>query len=355
MFLSKLKEEKTREAKKFGISPDHTACNFMMEFIEADRQSKQADALAYKVGAGMGMNPCEQDAYVASVRETANELNLAPDISKLDRKENRLFALAEEGAKMLDNLTVGIEENLSLSKSGFAEARILCSTIVTNIQPELKNEIDMDDMMDRYSLLLCDATLFDCDNTEDLFGYINSRIRFYREQITEMKAMSGLQVFQPNNAIAKIFNAIYRHPECENPSIIIASEISPNDVIMFRGQLEKVINHLQWQRAQIDGCSESQSQGFFLQSEIESTLMLLFPESRRSEINQDVVALMSDVMLENLRKGELKAEISSKLPMPLRQKFTQLAVKIKEYSSTHDDIDSMIESAQNNVINKFSN
>ena len=40
MIFSKLKEEKPLEAQKFGIKPDFTICNFMLEFLEEDRQKK---------------------------------------------------------------------------------------------------------------------------------------------------------------------------------------------------------------------------------------------------------------------------------------------------------------------------
>ena len=71
------------------------------------------------------------------------EQNLAPDISQLDREENKLFALANEGVSYLDEINPLTEDDKSyrLNENGRFEARILCSTMVIDLHSHFKNEI----------------------------------------------------------------------------------------------------------------------------------------------------------------------------------------------------------------------
>lgn len=352
MIFSKLKEEKPLEAQKFGIKPDFTVCNFMLEFLEEDRQKKMGDDMTRRIGQNMGMSPEEIEALAESVNKTSEELNIAPDITNLDREENKLFHLAEEGAKMLDDLIVGISGRLQLSKAGLAEARILCSTIVIELTPDFKNQIDLDVEADRYFLLLHDPTMFDCDNVSDTIGFLNSRIAFYNKEVPEALSLNAIQAMQPDTALARIFNVLYKHPETETPEAIISGEISPNDLVMLRGQLEKVVKYLQNKSRQIRN-GISSTDGDKLQKEIEETLMLLFPASKRSEVNQDMAFILTDVILRDLRAGNINSGPFGALPPYIRDKFINLASKIKSYSEGHYDTDDVIEAAQTEVVNKF--
>ena len=324
----------------------------MLEFLEEDRQKKMGDNLAQRMGQNLGMSSEEIDALVESVNKTSEELNIAPDITNLDREENKLFHLAEEGAKMLDDLVVGLSGRLKLSKAGFAEARILCSTIVIELAPDFKNEIDLDVEADRYFLLLHDPTMFDCDNVSDTIGFLNSRIAFYNKEVPEALSLNAIQALQPDTALARIFNVLYRHPETETPEVIVPGEISPNDLVMLRGQLEKVVKYLQNKSRQIRNGINS-TDGDRLQKEIEETLMLLFPASKRAEVNQDMAFILTDVILRDLRVGNINSGPFGALPPYIRDKFINLASKIKSYSEGHYDTDDVIEAAQTEVVNKF--
>lgn len=352
LFISKLKNEKLIEARRFGISPDFTVCNFMLEFIEEDRQKKAEMDITQRIGGSLGVMAEEMDTFASSVSETSEDLNLAPDISNLDREENKLFHLAEEGAKMLDNLTIGITNQIRLSKAGFAEARILCSTIVIDLTSNFKNEIDLDKQMDRYFLLLADPTMFDCDNVEDVIGFLNSRIAFYNKEVQKAINLNALQILQPNNALGRIFNTLYLHPETENPENLVPGEITPNDLVMFRGLFEKVVKHLQNKSRQIHS-SATLTDGDKLQAEIEQSLMLLFPESKRAQITQDMVIVMTDVILEDIKSGKINSRTFDVLPSHIKSNFVSLTSKIQNYSRTNTDIDDIIKAAQNNVANKF--
>lgn len=354
--ISRLKDEKIKEARQYGISQDFTICNFMIEIIDEYRQEKTSDDLSSRVSRNIGeqlnMTPDEIEQLTKSIQSKEKELNLAPDISRLDREENKLFALAEEGARMLDNITIGISNRAKLSKSGFAEARILCSTLVIDLHSNFKNEIDMDIQTDRYFLLLADATLFDTENIDNNIEYINSRIAFYKEQVSIARLLTPLQLIQPNNALAKIFNAIYLHPGCKNPGTIKSDEVTTNDVIMFRGPFEKVIRHLKVNRDKICG-TQIENEGDRLQSEIEEALMLLFPESEHSQVSQDIAYLMTDTMLAQLKQGNLDSAITAIMSPDIRNKFSHVATEIQRYSVHHNDIESIIEEAQLNVTKKF--
>jgi hypothetical protein len=352
ILISKLKNEKINEARKFGISPDFTISNFMIEFIDEDRQKKSSNKLLNQIGKNLNMTPDKFEQFAKSVENKVDELNIAPDISGLDREENKLFALAEEGARMLDNLPLGPSNNVKLSQSGFAEARILCSTIVIDLHSNFQNEIDLDDQTDRYFLLLTDASMFDIEGTNNIIGFLNSRIAFYKEQVSIVKFSNILQLLQPDGALAKIFSTIYLHPECEHPENIKPDEVSTNDIIKFKVQFEKVVRHLKFNRNKICG-NQTGNDSDILQSEIEEALMLLFPESKRAQVNQSLAYLLTSTILAQLKSGSIKPSITASMPSEIRIKFSQLASKIQKYSVNHNDIETIIEEAQTNIVNKF--
>lgn len=140
--IDTLKREKIKEAQQFNISPDHTACNFMIEFLVEKQEKERTQSLGRKIAENLNVPEDKIDDFLREIEEKEAELNLAPDISRLDREENKLFHLAEEGANMLDNLTVGLDKELTLTEQGKAEALVLCSTLVMSLHSNFQNEID---------------------------------------------------------------------------------------------------------------------------------------------------------------------------------------------------------------------
>ena len=354
--IANLKEEKIKESKAFNISPNNTYCNLLLEWIiehqEKLLQSQLTDVIAKK----LGLNSEEKNQFEKSIQENMDNLKIAPDISKLDREENKLLALAEEGAKMLDNLVVNVgEEHLRLTNAGFAEARLLCSVIVMkDLHSNFENEIDMDNEIDRFFLLLHDKTIYDCDKIEDTIKFINDRIKFYKTEIEKALNPNPLQVFVPNNVYAKLFNVLYLHPECQDPYNIEEGSISTNDCVMFKGQFDKVYKFLSKKSHQIRG-EHQNTEGDLLQEEIEVALMKLFPPSKRDQVNQDVVYVLTDVVLRDLKESNFNSQTFTVLPLTLQKEFRRIAQRIKAYSIENDDIQDIFELAQTNIANKFPN
>ena len=354
--IANLKEEKIKESKAFNISPNNTYCNLLLEWTIEHQEKLLQSQLTDVIGKKLGLNSEEKNQFENSIQGNMDNLKIAPDISKLDREENHLIELAEEGAKMLDNLVVKVgEEPLQLSNAGFAEARLLCSVIVMkDLHSNFENEIDMDNEIDRYFLLLHDKTIYDCDKIEDSIKFINERIKFYKREVEKTLNPNLLQVFVPNNVYAKLFNVLYLNPECKDPYSIEEGSVSTNDCVMFKGQFDKVYKYLTKKSSQIRGESPS-SERDLLQEEIEAALMKLFPPAKRNEVNQDVVYVITDVVLRDLKESNFNSQIFTVLPLNLQQEFRSLAQSVKAYSIENDDIKDIFELAQTNIANKFPN
>lgn len=345
--IETLKQEKIKEAQQFNISPDNTACNFMLEFLVEKREKENNLSLGRKIAENHNVPAYKIDDFLKEIEEKEKKLNLAPDISNLDREENKLFHLAEEGVRMLDNLTVGLDKELSLTQQGKAEALVLCSTLVIKLHSHFKNEIDLDVQTDRYFLLLSDNTLdFDVD---DSIEFLNSRIAFYNKQVKEAMQLNPLQIFTIDNAMGILFNTLYLHPGNSNPLNINKSEISPNDLVMFKGKLEKVVKYMNSGRKRIVG---NTTQGH---SEYRSKALELFqtlvPASKRAMMNSDIAWLLTDQFIFMIKEGKLND--SFPLPQNIKNNF-QYLVSLKSKNNLSDsDIDEILEDVQNEFVNSF--
>lgn len=346
--IDTLKREKIKEAQQFNISPDHTACNFMIEFLVEKQEKERTQSLGRKIAENLNVPEDKIDDFLREIEEKEAELNLAPDISRLDREENKLFHLAEEGANMLDNLTVGLDKELTLTEQGKAEALVLCSTLVMSLHSNFQNEIDLDVQADRYFLLLHDNTLdFDVDDNID---FLNSRIDFYNKEVKKALQLNPLQLFTIDNAMGILFNTLYLHPGNTNPYNINRSEISPNDLVMFRGQLEKVVKYMNSGRARIVGNSPTEH------SEYRSKALELFqslaPASKRAMMNKDVAWLISDQFISMIKDGKLNPGLP--LPQNIKDNFQYLISLKSKHNLSDADIEEILEDVQNEFINSFS-
>ena len=90
MLFDKFKESKRTEAKSFNISEDFTISNYMYEWALELQQKSKNDVLIEQLARKMNIPDIE--ALKASIKEAEKKSKIAPDISKLDREENRLFA-----------------------------------------------------------------------------------------------------------------------------------------------------------------------------------------------------------------------------------------------------------------------
>ena len=78
MLLKRFKEEKSKEAKKFNISEDYTISNYMYEWLLEMKSKSDADALNRHIA--KQLNVTDYDSFEESIKQTEEELNLAPDI-----------------------------------------------------------------------------------------------------------------------------------------------------------------------------------------------------------------------------------------------------------------------------------
>ena len=345
--IERMKQEREKEAKTFNISLDNTISAILLELLIERKTKKEQQIMQNhlnQVLADKGINISEEQ-----IQQTVDELNLAPDISKLDREENRLFALANEGVKMLDNLTVELRgEPKRLGENGEIEARILCSTLVIDLHSHFKNEIDLDIQVDRYFLLLADEILG--SDIDDPIEFLNSRISFYQNNIKAFEGMNELELFSIDNALGILYNALYIHPLSDNPEMISREEISSNELVLFRAKLKKVIKFLQNGRNRITGKSSPEEETF--RASALDALNSVIPSNKRGQMNKDVAWLFSDQIIFMIKNGS----IDEKLPLPyeVRQNLNKLILTIKNSSMTSSKIGEILDDAQQEFINSFS-
>ena len=207
--LERLKStEMTKEARTFNIKKDHTIVRFMIDALVDYKQEKNRNALDNHLKEKLGFS----NETLTEIREKEEELNLAPDLSQNNNKENRLFNLAKECVDRLSS------EFKPLGDVGRSEALLFFSTFIIDIG-KLKNEIDLDVMEDKYKLLLCDDVICDFDS-DDIFDFLNKRVSFYKQQYRRIKEESH---FTP----MFIYNAFYMNSGCEHPEVLKDFSESP--------------------------------------------------------------------------------------------------------------------------------
>lgn len=349
MIFDKFKAEKPKEAKKFNISEDFTISNYMYEWLLEMKRKEESDALVEQMA--RGMNVKDIDAFKASLKKTEEELNLAPDISKLDREENRLFALAKEGVQMFrefDPLTFDNGPAPSLSKEGMVEAIILCSTMVIDLHSHFKNELDMDIQSDRYFLLLADSIMGETPDNE--IGFINSRIAFYKKECRAWSSMSPLDAILPDNAISHIYNALYVNPLSEHPEII-PQGLSTHYLIMFRSHFEKVQKAMSQGRKRITGNTTDTEEE--LREKALKTLNCVVNPAMRAKMNKDIAWLLSDQILSMVKSGEIDEQLIGVMPSDIKAQIRIFANQCQTSTLSDNEIADILDDAQNEFLKSF--
>jgi len=214
--IEELKTEKIKEAESFHISPDNTISNLKIELLSEWMSEKVLEKVIIQSSWTAGVPDKRIPAIIESVKKHREESNVAPDISKLDRVENRLFELAKKGVAML-------HQGLPLPPNGRVEALVLCSTCVIDLPTNFTNDIDMDVQTDRYFLLLADSIML--EEVEEPIDFINSRVEFYTQARADCSKLDLSDAYSPNSPICQIYNALYLNPLCESPrELSVASE-----------------------------------------------------------------------------------------------------------------------------------
>lgn len=351
--INTCRSEKAKEAASFNISPDNTISNFMLEMAVKRQQEVQHESLGRQIAKDLNIPEEEVDDFLQRTEDKANKLNIAPDISKLDREENRLFALAKEGVDMLDGLSTlsgGEFGSLRMKKNGRAEALILCSTMVMDLHSHFKNEIDMDIQTDRYFLLMADEVMCSI-NRYDIIEFINSRIEFYENTRLEIESLNPIEVLLIDNAYGHIFNALYLNPECDDPTHLGTASISPTDLVMFKKKFEDTQKAMLRGRARITGNLSASEESVRLRA-IE-LLGQLFPISKRSEINKAMVELFSDVFFRMVKNGGPDAESRSKLPAQAINIVNQLTTLFEQSGLSDEEKEDLIDDITHEVAKQF--
>lgn len=349
MIFEKFKSEKPKEAKSFNISEDFTISNFMYEWLLEMQRKEESDSLIEQMA--RRLNVTDIDAFKASLKKTEDELNLAPDISKLDREENKLFALAKEGAQMFRNfdpLTLDNDPAPSLTKEGMAEALILCSTMVIDLHSHFKNELDMDVQTDRYFLLLADSIMG--DTPDDEIGFINSRIAFYKKECREWSNMSPLDAILPDNPISHIYNALYVNPLSDHPEII-PQGLPTHNLIMFKSHFEKVQKAMSQGRKRIKGNTSSAEDE--LREVAIKTLNCVVTPAMRAKMNRDVAWLFSDQIISMVKNGEIDEQLIGVMPSNIKAQIRDLANRCTQSSLSEGEVADILEDAQNEFLKPF--
>ena len=351
--INTFKSEKAKEAASFNISPDNTISNFMLEMAVKRQQEVQHESLGRQIARNLNIPEDEIDDFLQRTEDKANELNIAPDISKLDREENRLFALAKEGVDMLDGLSTlsgGEFGSLRMEKNGRAEALILCSTMVMDLHSHFKNEIDMDIQTDRYFLLMADEVMCSIDR-DDTIKFINSRIEFYKNARLEMESLNPIAVLRIDNAYGHIFNALYLNPECDDPTLLDTASISPTDLMMFKKKLEDTQKAMLRGRARITG--NSSASGEKVRQQAIELFGQLFPISRRSDISQAMVEIFSEVVFGMVKNGGPDAESRLKLPAQAISIVNQLTALFELSCLSDEEKEDLIDDVTHEVAKQF--
>jgi hypothetical protein len=350
MLIDRLKIEKPKEAKQFNISEHFTITNYMYEWLIEIENEQNKDFITEKIAKNLNIPADKVDDFKKEINKAEEEQHLAPDISKLDREENKLFALANKGVNHLTEFSLLLDENKNyrLNENGKFEARIMCSTMVINLHSHFKNEIDMDEEVDRYFLLLVDSITG--DYLDDEIDFINSRITFYKDSIKKIKENPYSK--ETELILSKIFYLLYRNPlsitfenDFQNDSETSEAKLD------FRIVLEDVIKEMEVGRLIITSPSASKLKATFL-----SLLTNMVPESKREVVNQDLAALFADQASSMIKSGQIDGQLASVLPSNVIQLIKDCYSIINDNNElTEEQIDDVLSNVKDEYIKTFKN
>ncbi len=74
------------------------------------KNEQEKDEMTERFAKNMNIPKERMDTFKEEIRKIEEEQNLAPDISKLDREENKLFALANDGLNYLMEISPLVED-----------------------------------------------------------------------------------------------------------------------------------------------------------------------------------------------------------------------------------------------------
>ena len=348
MLMGRMKTEKEKEARQFNISEDFTICSYMHEWLVEMKNEQEKDLITERLAKNLNIPEEELGSFQEQIRKAEEELNLAPDISQLDREENKLFALANEGVNHLVEINPLTEDDkiYRLNENGKFEARILCSTMVIDLHSHFKNEIDLDIQTDRYFLLLANSITGDYPDNE--IDFINSRIAFYNDAIKRICEDPYSKA--TDSILANIFNLLYLNPlsttfENDNQE----KTISRHAILALKIEIEDVLKEMEVGRLLITSESAHAIKEKFLLA-----LNNMIPESKRELLSQDAAWLFADQAIEMVKSGSIDDRITSVLPYNVVCQIKDLSVIYNDNNElSSEQIDSVLDKAKDEYIKSF--
>lgn len=221
--LERNNSEVIKEAQSFDIKQDHTICRFINDAIVEYKKEKETASIENYFQSKLGIRDEEMD----NIRETVN--GLAPDLSKNNHIENRLFKLACNCADRLS------DEFKKLSDMGRDEALFFFSTIIVDLGV-IQNDLDLDIMEERYKLLMCDEIAFDYD-ADDTFKFLNVRKKFFEDEYRRVKE-------EPMYTPMFLYNVFYLNPGTETPKELKSFTESPITLLKLQAKLYELESYI---------------------------------------------------------------------------------------------------------------
>lgn len=345
--LSRIETEKHKEAALFNISEDFTVSNFMYEWLIEMKNETEKDFVTEKIVSKLNIPKDQIESFKAGIKKKEEELNLAPDISQLDREENKLFALSNVGVKHLTKITSLTEDKTyQLNENGKFEARILCSTMVIKLHSHFKNEIDLDVQVDRYFLLLVDSITG--DYPDDEINFINSRIALYKKSIRCIKEDPNSKATEL--VLAKIFYLLYINPLCTTfEDNVQKGTISSDAIMTLRIEIENLIK-----RMEVNSLLIKSKNARDLKLKYLYALNNMIPENKKRMLNQDVAFVFADQAIEMVKSGNIDVKIASVLPLVVISQLKELSsIYNGKGELNKEQMDNIFDNAKDEYIRTF--
>lgn len=195
------------ESMKFNIDAFETGHFYVATWIEerADEiEELQRELQEFR-------NHLKEENLLEPVENKIEELKLAPDLSRNNNLENKLFRIAQQLAGYIGYYFQPFPEG------GFYEALMYCGILLLNFRSDYKNELDLSKVQDAFFLLLWDELMAHTNlRVTDVPMYFNQRVLSWGEDERQMKDDSD---FQPRAlyyafyvAPLKDISEYYEHP-----------------------------------------------------------------------------------------------------------------------------------------------
>ena len=184
------------EAEKFGIDESETG-----QFLVATWLEEKADKLAESERMlEIFREQLKKEGMLESVEKKMKELRLAPDLSKNNNLENKLFKLAHQLADYIGYYYKPFPDD------GYFEALMYCGILLLNFRNDYENELDLDKVQDAFFLLLWDEILPHTHlKIEEVPKYFNQRVVAWGKDENNMAADAA---YMP----LALYNAFYTAP-----------------------------------------------------------------------------------------------------------------------------------------------